>query len=59
MYSTRLARLGGNSFPTLEDMLGLFGLLVYLTCMKALLIVHPYIQVLLAVMFSSLANHSR
>ena len=49
----------GNSFLTLKDMIGNMGLLFSFCLQKALLIVHPYSQVLLAVMITSLANHSR
>ena len=49
----------GNSFPTLKDMIANMGLLFSICLRKALLIVHPYSQVLLAIIITSLANHSR
>ena len=48
-----------KSFPTLKDMIDNMGLLFSFCLQKTLLIVHPYGQVYLAVMITSLANHSR
>ena len=58
-YTRKTYSTSGNSFPTLKDMIGNMGFLFSFYLRKALLIVHPYSQVLLAVMITSLANHSR
>ena len=49
----------GNSFSTPRGMIDNMGLLFSFCLRKALLIVHPYSQDLLAIMITSLANHSR
>ena len=46
----------GNSFSSLRGMIGNMGLLFSFCLWKALLIIHLYNQVLLAIMITSLAN---
>ena len=47
----------GNNFPTPKDMIGFMVCWVFFL-QKATLVDNPYVCVLLAVMISSLANHS-